>query len=243
MFFVWSSNVFVCVCWSCSWSFFHRFDWCLVFLVEVLRARSDCLEVFCPPPDRFQICQSQVLYRPISEGFGYKMLQKMGWKDLMFCFAAPWCWNTKLMIYEWFGFNYIIIREGDGESACLAIVCAANLQGVICIHAPNGRVWFQEGEGLGKEEKGLATPWLAASSCFRIHNEIRFGDVWSCFIPFFGGCVPTPPMFIPWFCWSAYLMSCHDWRNPRLGRLRLWVDPREGRSLPLRAGGFGLKDV
>lgn len=23
----------------------------------------------------------QVLYRPISEGFGYKLLQKMGWKD------------------------------------------------------------------------------------------------------------------------------------------------------------------
>jgi len=22
-----------------------------------------------------------VLYRPISEGFGYKLLQKMGWKD------------------------------------------------------------------------------------------------------------------------------------------------------------------
>ena len=65
-----------------------------------------------------------------------------------------------------------------------------------------------------------------------------FGDVLS----FLGGCVPTPPMCIPWFCWS-YLMSCHDWRNPRLGHRRLWVDPREGRSLPLRAGGFGLKDV
>jgi len=132
-----------------------------------------------------------------------------------------------------------IIREGHGESAFLAIVCAANLQGVLCIHSPNGRVWFQEGEGLGKEEKGLATPWLAASSCLRNLHEIRF---WGRFILFWGGCVPTPPMCIPWFC-SSYLISCHDWRNPRLGHRRLWVDPREGRSLPLRAGGFGLKDV
>ena len=99
-----------------------------------------------------------------------------------------------------------IIREGHGESAFLAIVCAANLQGVLCIHSPNGRVWFQEGEGLAKEEKGLATPWLAASSCLRNLHEIRF---WGRFILFWGGCVPTPPMCIPWFCWS-YLMSCHD---------------------------------
>ena len=70
-------------CWYRACSLFD------VFLVEVLWARSDCVEVFRHPPDRFRICQSQVLYRPISEGFGYKMLQKMGWKDLMFCFAAP----------------------------------------------------------------------------------------------------------------------------------------------------------
>ena len=48
----------------------------------------------------FLVPRCQVLYRPISEGFGYKMLQQMGWK---------------------------------------------------------------EGEGLGKEEKGLATPCLGES--------------------------------------------------------------------------------
>ena len=66
-----------------------------------------------------------------------------------------------------------------------------------------------------------------------------FGDVLS----FFGGDVFLhPPCASLGF---AGHISCHvhDWRNPRLGHRRLWVDPREGRSLPLRAGGFGLKDV
>lgn len=74
--------------------------WC--FLVEVLRARSDCLEVFRPPPDRFRICQSQVLYRPIS-GIWLQDAPKDGLEGPDVLFAAPWCWNTKLMIYEWFG--------------------------------------------------------------------------------------------------------------------------------------------
>ena len=85
----------------------------------------------------------------------------------------------------------------------MAIVCAANLQGVLCIHAPNGRVLFQEGEGLGKEEKGLATPWLAASSCLRNLHEIRF---WGRFILFWGDVFLHPPCASLGF---AGHISCH----------------------------------
>ena len=90
-----------------------------------------------------------------------------------------------------------------------------------------------------QRRKGLGYP---VASCKQLLEEPSWDPFLGTFYPFLGGCVPTPPMCIPWFCWS-YLMSCHDWRNPRLGHRRLWVDPREGRSLPLRAGGFGLKDV
>eukprot|EP00913_Durusdinium_trenchii_P032365 g30305.t1 len=61
---------------------------------------------------RMKIEAKEVLYRPISEGFGFKMLQKMGWKE-----------------QQMFAFNPAVVSN--------------------------------EGEGLGKEEKGLATPlWV-----------------------------------------------------------------------------------
>ena len=161
-----------------------------VFLVEVLWARSDCVEVFRHPPDRFRICQSQVLYRPISEGFGYKMLQKMGWKDLMFCFAAPWCWNTKLMTYEWFGlviYNYK--RRSWWVSMFGDSLCGKSPRR--SMHTRTQRTCFVSGGWRPwQRRKGLGYP---VASCKQLLEEPSWDPFLGTFYPFLGGmCSYTP---------------------------------------------------
>ena len=189
----------------------------------------------------------QVLYRPIGEGFGFKMLQKMGWKDRVVLFWA----FAQVNLHErdirsrhvslWFQSNWrnTVVKCG------LHVLGGFLIQGIFHICSPPRQlrprgpkhplVGFsssKEGEGLGKEEKGLATPWLGF---FRSFNQGSFEAMWKMCeqkVVASGEFLKDKQCFCSTSTWFDSKKTDQRDYLPESTQPapRLWVDPREGRS-------------